>query len=278
MRLIVSCFAALLLAGCAGSSLGGLTGGASPVAKPKTIVVTDFVFGDGVTAIDRAYSVRLERKIGSFPPHERKPRTLERVNEEIVANVVATLRGAGLDAQPGGADSGTLSEGTVLVSGTLRSTEPVAGDSKKSKPVTDQVGFGTGRTNVVADVKMLSSGKRQLAAFTADAGAGRAAPTNAKLSASHNSAIAAALAEQRAAPEKLSPEVEGQARRLGRSIGDKVLAYAREQGWLEAAIAAAEPEKPADLPAAKPDKKSEQKPPKKPAAANAPDGDVKPEN
>jgi hypothetical protein len=239
MRFILALAAALFLAGCASSPLGSL-GGSATVARPKAIIVTDFVYGDGVTAIDRAYTARLERKIGSFPPHERKPRTLERVNEEIVASVVAMLRGAGLDAQPGGAESVALSEGVVLVSGTLRSTEPVASDSKKPKPVTDQIGFGTGRPNVVADVKVLSSGKRQLAAFTAEAAGGRAPAAPAKLAASQNTAIATALAEQKSAPEKLSPEVEGQARRLGRNAAEKILAYAKEQGWLAAPAEVAE--------------------------------------
>jgi len=143
MRFIFACVAALLLAGCASSPLS-LSGSSGPVERPKTIIVTDFAFGD-VTAIDRAYTARLERKIGSFPPHERKPRTLERVNEEIVANVVASLRGAGLDAQPGGADGVAAGDGMVLVSGTLRSTEPAPSDSKKPRPVSDQIGFGTGR-------------------------------------------------------------------------------------------------------------------------------------
>ncbi len=235
MRFIFGCVAALLLAGCASSPIG-LSGSSGPVARPKTIVVTDFVFGD-VTAIDRAYTVRLERKIGAFPPHERRPRTLERVNEEIVANIVATLRGAGLDAQPGGADGVALTEGAVLVSGTLRGTEPAPSDSKKPRPVSDQIGFGTGRPNVVADVKVLSAGKRQLTAFTAEAGGGRGALAgNAKQAAAQNSAIAAALVEQKAAPEKLSPEVEGHARRLGRATAEKVLAYAKEQGWLNVAV------------------------------------------
>ena len=46
--------------------------------------------------------------------------------------------------------------------------------------------------------------------------------------------IAAALAEQNAAPEKLSPDTEGQARRIGRNAAEKILAYAKQQGWLEA--------------------------------------------
>jgi hypothetical protein len=241
MRSMFACVAALLLAGCANSSLG-LSGSSGPVARPKTIVVSDFVFGD-VTAIDRAYTVRLERKIGPFPPHERKPRTLERVNEEIVANVVAALRGAGLDAQPGGADS-SAGEGMVLVTGILRGTEAAPpSDSKKPRPVTDQIGFGTGRPNVVAEVKVLS-GRRTLTSFNAEAGGGRGQSAgNARQAAAQNSAIAAALVEQKAAPEKLSPEVEGHARRLGRNVADQVLAYAKEQGWLNAPaeVASGEP-------------------------------------
>ena len=154
MRFAYVCFGALLLAGCANSSLGSL-GGSSSVARPKTIIVTDFAFGPDVTAVDRAYTVRLERKIGPFPPHERKLRTLERVNEEIVATIVATLRGAGLEAQPGGPDSAT--DGAVLVSGELKATEAVANDVRRPKPVTEQIGFGAGRSNFAADVKVLSS-------------------------------------------------------------------------------------------------------------------------
>jgi hypothetical protein len=242
MRFVFACFAALLLAGCANSSLGSLggsLGGSSTVARPKTIIVTDFAFGPDVTAVDRAYTARLERKIGSFPPHERKPRTLERVNEEIVATIVATLRGAGLQAQPGGADAG--GEGTVLISGEIKTTETVVNDVRRPKPVTEQIGFGAGRSNFAADVKVLSGGKRQLTSFTVDAGGGRGAPAgNAKQAAAQNAAIATALAEQKAAPEKLSPDTEGQARRIGRNAAEKILAYAKEQGWLEAPAEVAE--------------------------------------
>jgi len=273
MRYAFTCFAALLLAGCANSSFGGL-GGSDKVARPKTVIVTDFAFDNSVTAIDRNYTARLERKIGGFPTFERKPRTIERINEEIVASAVATLRGAGLDAQPGGEDSVALSDGAVTVGGTLRGTEPAPSD-KKPKPINDLIGFGTGRPNVVADVKVLSGGKRQLTAFTVEAPGGRSPAANAKLAASQNAAIATALAEQKAAPERLSPDVEAHARRLGRAVGDKVLAYAREQGWLEATVAAAadEPQKPAKLPVAKPDKGTANRP----ATQDAPDAADKPE-
>ncbi len=277
MRRIFPLAAAFLLAGCAGSSIGSLTGGsASTSPRPKSIVVTDFQFSPDVSAVDRGYTTRLERKIGGFPTFERKPRTLERVNEEIVASTVATLRAAGFEAQPGGPD-GVASDGSVIVTASLRATEPVA-VTNKPKLVSDQVGFGTGKTNVVADVKVLSSGKRQLTAFDADSGGARGAAGNAKQASAQNAVIASVLAEQNAAPEKLSPDVEAQARRLGRSVAEKVLAFGKEQGWLEGAPVVETPpaeEKPAKLPAAKPPKPAAKKPaaPAVPAAPAADDAE-----
>ena len=101
--------AALALAGCANS--GGLQGafGAVP-ARPKTIMVSDFVLSSDVAVVDRGFTARLERKIGSFPTFERKPRTIERVNDEIIAAMIATLREAGLDAQAGSEDALSLND------------------------------------------------------------------------------------------------------------------------------------------------------------------------
>ena len=107
MRLIALCAAALLLAGCAesspmrGNAFGGKAWGDNASARPRMIVVTDFVVSSDLVVIDRGYTARLEKKIGEYPTFERKPRTLERVNDEIVATIVATLRSAGLDARPG---------------------------------------------------------------------------------------------------------------------------------------------------------------------------------
>jgi len=66
--------AALGLAGCA--STGGANGmfGASP-SKPKTVLVTEFVASPEVAAIDRGFSVRMDRKGINYPILERKRRT-----------------------------------------------------------------------------------------------------------------------------------------------------------------------------------------------------------
>ena len=98
--LTLTCFctvaAGLLLGGCTIYSGGLQTGGAEP--RPKIVLVSDFTFSSDVVAIDRGYTVRLERKVGTYPTHERRPRTTERVNDEIVATIVASLREAGLEA------------------------------------------------------------------------------------------------------------------------------------------------------------------------------------
>ena len=88
--------------------------------QPKSFVVSDFVFSSDVTAVDRGYTARLQRKIGAFPTHERKQRTIERVNDEMVAAIIATLDEAGLKAGPGREEGLTLNDDVVLVTGRLR--------------------------------------------------------------------------------------------------------------------------------------------------------------
>ena len=285
MRIITLCTALLLLAGCAESTLtqsssifGGSGGAAS--ARPKVIVVTDFAISPDVQVLDRAFTTRLERKIGAFPTFERKQRTLERVNDEIVATVVATLREAGLDAQPGSEEGLSLSESTVLASGKLRPSDAAA---KKN-----DAGIGGGKAGVVADMTLSSFsgfGKRQLLAFTAEPAGGKQA--SGKQAAPFNALVTEALASNKAAPEKLSPDVEAAARRIGRGAGDKIVAYGKTQGWFnggesEAATEAApgaeeKPVKPASTrtaakPEAKPDAKPAAKP--KPKAAKKPAEDA----
>src|ERR1017187_5355417 len=115
-RFIVLGIAALALAGCANT--GGANGmfGGGP-ARPKTVLVVDFVAAPEVEAIDRGFSARMDRKGINYPILERKRRTLARVDDEIVASLVATLREAGLDAQPGSEEGLTLNDESVVVSG-----------------------------------------------------------------------------------------------------------------------------------------------------------------
>ncbi len=124
------CAAAFAASGCAQNGAeSGLFG--SPAARPKTIVVA----ASEVTATDNGFNTRLERRGGNYPILERRQRTLARVNDEIVATIVADLHAAGLEAQPGGESTLSFGDNVVLVSGRLRSTE--------HKPAS-QIGFGPG--------------------------------------------------------------------------------------------------------------------------------------
>ena len=242
--------AALALAGCADIGSSNVFGGAPP--KPKTVLVADFAAAPEVGAIDRGFSVRMDRKGSNFPILERKRRTLARVNDELVATIVATLREAGLDAQPGSEEALTLADAAAVVSGRLRGAEPATAKNQ-------QIGFGPGHSGVVADITVsyVSSGARkQLVTFSAEAKDVGKLPSG-KPAAAFNAEIAAALAAEKAAPERLSPDVEAQARRLGRAASEKVVAYAKAQGWIAAPeAAAAEPaEKPVRMPPPRPEAK-----------------------
>ncbi|MBI3702322.1 MAG: hypothetical protein HY244_00370 [Rhizobiales bacterium] len=252
MRLLSLCVVALLLAGCASMDIGGTSAGTSS-PRPKTIVVSDLVFASEVTAVDRGYTARLERKIGTFPTFERKQRTLERVNDEILASIVVTLREAGLEAQTGSEEGLSLNDDMVVVNGRLHA-------SGQAKP--NQIGFGAGHGGVVAELTLShlsSGGKKQLASFTAES-----ARKPAAVPASRNAAIVAAATAAGSPAERLSPDVEAPARALGRAVGEKIVALAREQGWLENAAKGGAEEKPARLPRSK----TSQAKPKTPAEPN----------
>ncbi|HZL32315.1 MAG TPA: hypothetical protein VFC54_14815 [Pseudolabrys sp.] len=226
MRPIALCAAALLLAGCAETTstqgIGGLSASASP--RPKTIVVSDFTVSSDLVVIDRGYTARVERKIGQYPTFERKQRTLERVNDEIVATIIATLREAGLDAQPGAEEGVSLTDRVLIVSGRL---VPAGSSAKKN-----EAGIGGGKSGAAAEIALssLSSfGKKKLIGFDVSPTGGKKGPGG-KTAAALNASIAAAVGDKAAV--KLSPDVETVARAIGRAAGDKIVAYASEQGWL----------------------------------------------
>jgi len=237
--------AGFLLGSCTIYSGGLQTGGVEP--KPKIVLVSDFTFSSDVVAVDRGYTARLERKVGTFPTHERRPRTTERVNDEIVATIIAGLREAGLEAQSGGEDAITLDQSALVVSAGLRPGEPVTPKNKNS------FGFGAGRGHVVAAVtaSLFSSGsKRQVLTFEVEAAAPKREPAvSPKVAAARNAEIAGIVASTGSPAERLSPDVELPARRLGRAIADRVLVYAKEQGWLAPPVAEPAPAAPPPGPA-----------------------------
>lgn len=220
--------AALALASCAQDSSTPLLSGSASTPPPKTVIVTDFTWSAEVVAIDRGFTARLDRK-GSYPTFERRPRTIARVNDEIVATIVAGLREAGLEAQPGDEDALSLSDSAMIVKGALR------GDGESASAKKDQIGFGAGRGGVIANMTVIavsSGGKRPVLSFATDSRAA-SRPAAGRAASANNAAIAAALAGLKADPERLSPDVEAQARSIGRAAVEKIVAFAKERGWLD---------------------------------------------
>lgn len=235
------CLAALALASCAQTKVNTTdVGFAGAVPPPKTIVVADFEFAPDVVALDRGFTARLSRKLGQLSPEERKERTASRVDDEIVATVLTTLREAGLPARRGNEEGLSLSDDAVVVTGRLRSVDE--GNSSQRR----LIGFGAGRSGVVADMTLTheSGGARKvLLSFTAESESRRrpGAIVTAPIGAATSAAITAASAAGGVAAEKLSGDVQAQARSLGRAAGERIVAYAREKGWLVSPAAAGAP-------------------------------------
>jgi hypothetical protein len=59
VRLIALCLAGALLAGCAGGSGSFGSFGGGDTSRPKAIYVGDFIFGDGVVAVDSGFTARM---------------------------------------------------------------------------------------------------------------------------------------------------------------------------------------------------------------------------
>jgi hypothetical protein len=96
------------------------------------------------------------------------------------------------------------------------------------------------------NASLFSSGsKRQVLTFDVEAAAARREPAlPPKVAAARNAEIAGIVAATGSPNERLSPDVEVPARRLGRAIADRVLVYAKEQGWLAPPVAEPTPAAP----------------------------------
>ena len=115
-----------------------------------------------------------------------------------------------------------------------------------------QVGFGVGDGRVTADMAVShfsGGGKNLLLQFNTPMPGGRAARLDRKQAAARNAAIEAALLAEGTPAVKLSPATEAQARAMGRAVGERIVAFAKERGWLaKADVAAAMPAQPAPKP------------------------------
>jgi len=235
------CLILLAVAGCANSSVQETqtsVGGAPP--RPKPMLVSDLVFSPDVAVVDRGFAARLENKLGTMSNDIVKSITAKRVNDEIVATVIVLVGAAGLNARPARQQELMPKNGALVITGRLHATD------QSNRQQRNPVGFGTG-SSVVADMTLseVSEGtEKQLLTFTAQAESGRqsGAAMTGPAAPAFSAAITAVLAAKSAPDVNLSPDVEAQARGLGRAVADKIVAYAGQQGWQTNAVSPAPPE------------------------------------
>lgn len=247
---LFGCLIALAVAGCAGTSdQTAQTSAAGAQSRPKTVLVYDFVFSPDIAVVDREFTARLERDISHLAISNQL--IVKRVNAEIVATIITILHDeAGLNARPGIENDPPPKDTALEVTGQLQ-----AGD-RGPRTQRTPVNFAGGVVAAITVSRVAAGTKTQVLAFTTQAQKG-AAFTGAT-AAAQSAAIKAVLAGESVPSESLSPDVEAQARGLGRAVADKIAAYAMQQGWVTKADL---PERPVDT------KPAKNKPQKLPAAA-----------
>jgi hypothetical protein len=234
VRLIrfVACLAgfALAIAGCAGTGTGvgtsepagqSLAGDGTPQAM--TVLVNDFEFSPDVDVVDHEVSAKLSSKLGAaVSPNAIKGITVRRVADEIVAIVVAVLREeTSLNVNAGNDEDIPPKGATLVITGQLRAAEK--GGHSEQNPVR----FGAGTVADVALQQVVAGAKKQLLNFTAQSGHGSGGGINKR---TLDAQIAAVLGAKSSPDVKLSPDVERQARDIGRAIAERIAAYTLQQG------------------------------------------------
>ena len=270
---------ALVMAGCAGTGTGTGTGeqalqslaGDEP-SQAMTVLVNDFEFSPDVEVADREFSARLSAKLGGvMGPDAIKTITVKRVADEVVATVVAILHEeTSLNVKVGGDEDIPPKGTTLVITGRLRAAEQ--GSHSEQNPVR----FGAGTAADVALLQVIGGARKQLLNFTAQAqgGHGSGGGVNKR---TLDAQIAAVLGRKSSPDVRLSPDVEAQARGIGRAIADKIVAYTMQQGWARRVYAPPPiaAEKPAERPpverGAVERKRGERKPQTMPAVAARPE-------
>lgn len=247
------CLIALAVAGCASDSaqVAQTSAGGGP-PRPKVVVINDFEFARDVTVADRDLNARLASKLGHPTNDVIKAVAARRVSDEVVAAVVDILHfEAGLNAQPGGDPDIASKDGTLVIAGELHAVE------RGHRPEPAPVPFGAGAVAANITVSLVSQGTpKQMLTFTAQARSGphSGVALTGPAAAARKAQIAAMLARMSGPDVDLSPGLEAQARGLGRTIADKIVAYALQQGWVNNSDLPGRPAVPAKPPKERPRK------------------------
>lgn len=224
-RIVAGLLLAFALGACGQTNIQKMPGlfSSSGVTKPEVVVVSNFNFSAETVALDRGFAAQLRRRMGNVSQEEMRRQIASRVGREIVDAMVETLRAAGLQAREGNQESVVADQPTLLVTGTVRRID----EGNRARRAV--VGFGLGKTAVVSDVVVTHNFRgtmKEAFVFVAEAGSAPRPGGTAGV------ARAVAGAATGAAMDKLSPEVEAGARRLGQAAARRIIAFATEQGWV----------------------------------------------
>lgn len=224
-RLFIGLVLALTLGACGQTNIQNMPGLFSPagMTKPEAVVVSTFTFSPDMVVLDRGLTAQFRRKLGNVSQEEMRRQIAARVGREIVDAMVETLREAGLPAREGSQESVVADQPTLLVTGNVRRIDE---GNRAQRAV---VGFGLGKTAVVADTVVTHNFRgtmKEALAFVAETGSAPRPGGTAGV------ARGVAGAAAGAAMDKLSPEVEAEARRLGQAAARRIIGFATEQGWV----------------------------------------------
>jgi hypothetical protein len=230
VRLAAAGLVAAALGGCTSANVGNVSVFGGDLAKPQVVLVSDFEIPADAVRLDSGFAARLKRNMKGASDQALRAEVARRVSTTVAETVVARLREAGLEALPGNRALAIEGQATLVVGGHVRRVD------EGNRTRRNAIGFGAGKSSVAVDVQVahLAGGEsKNVLAFTAEAesaprpGAVATAPVGAAV----GIAASAASTAGGLASEKLSADVEAQARRIGSTIAERVIAFAVEHGW-----------------------------------------------
>jgi hypothetical protein len=213
----------LASAGCAtsGANVASYFGGG--VAKPSTIVVSEFEIMPGAVSVERGLAPGYRRKLGKKTPDQLKAELTTAVNEAVTEAMVAALIDGGLPATAGSGETAKSADPTVVVTGRIRKVDD------KDRMKRRLSGLAPIHNSVTAEVQLSqqsAGARKELLAFVGDPDVGR------KPGAAAGPATAPATTASTGGSEKLTATVATEARRIGTASAGRILVFAAEQGWI----------------------------------------------
>ncbi len=203
-------FAAALLAGACGASVVPMQEGGT-LAKPANVYVAEFETDAALELTDPPFSAQLRQRMPGLTEQAVRIELHRRAGRLVAEQIVAELRGGGMQASIGTDQNLRVDEITLVVGGKLRNAAPAA--AARGRPA------AAPRNRAVADVRAVyvTSGvnMQNVLTLTAEDGGGRTtgAPAPAPTA------------------ERLSPDLDAHLRRVAQTVAQRVLALAAERGW-----------------------------------------------